>query len=142
MAINEFVSDVRTAARLGTPVVSVDSQKLDARRIKSLLESADLWLTTRAVSGFDEADFSFLPENERAALTEAVHVFRDAAAETPPDGPAPKPVRDRAAAALPNSYRCRRMAGWTMARCISWQRIPSPSRFRCECRSRSCWPMC
>ena len=100
MAINEFVSNVRTAARLGTPVVSVDSQKLDARRIKSLLESADLWLTTRAVSGFDEADFSFLPENERAALTEAVHVFRDAAAETPPDGPAPKPVRDRAAAAF------------------------------------------
>ena len=113
MAIQDFVSNVRTAARLGAPSATVDSPRLDAGRIESLLASADLWLTSRAVSGFDEADFSFLPKNEREALTDAVHTFSNAAAETPSDGSAPKPVRDRAASAfgrileiiLPDKYQ-------------------------------------
>jgi hypothetical protein len=90
MALQDFWSSVRTAARLLAPTATVDSPKLDAGRIEQTLRATDLWLTPRSVAGYHEADWNFLPEPQRQRLTRLVEEFRHVASEIDPTGPAPK----------------------------------------------------
>lgn len=88
MSLHEFWIGVRTGARLLAPRATVDSPKLDASAIERLLQGATLWLTPSVVAGFNEADFTFLPEVERTKLTRLVNAFRGVAAQVPPAAPA------------------------------------------------------
>jgi hypothetical protein len=78
------------------PRVVVDSPRLDARRIEDMLRTTDPWLTPEAVAGFDEKDFSFLPDDERGRLAGLVAAFRGVAETVSPTGPAPRDAVERA----------------------------------------------
>ncbi len=88
MALGDFWVNVRTGARRVAPRAVVDSPKLEASQIEKGLRVSDLWLTPKAVDGYSEADFSFLPENERRRLTQLVESFRQIAFMVPPAEPA------------------------------------------------------
>jgi hypothetical protein len=88
MSLREFWISVRTGARLLAPTSTVDSPKLDPSAIEGVLRRATIWLTPGVVAGFNEADFSFLPEDEQMKLKNLVHDFRRIAAQVPPTAPA------------------------------------------------------
>jgi hypothetical protein len=78
------------------PRVVVDSPRLDVSRIEDMLRSTDPWLTPEVVAGFDEKDFSFLPDDERGRLARLVADFRAVAETVRPTGPAPRDAVERA----------------------------------------------
>ena len=55
-----------------------------------------LWLTPRAVEGFNEADFPFLPKEERERLAKLVNEFSEVAAKVSPTDAAPREVVESA----------------------------------------------
>jgi len=96
MPLRDFWISVKTAARLISPRAAVDSPRLDTARIEEQLRSAALWLTPRAVEGYEDSDFDFLAKDERAKLTESVNTFRRIAATVPPNATAPQPAIEEA----------------------------------------------
>lgn len=87
-SIREFWISVRTAAKMMSPKVLVDSPKLDANEIARILDQADLWLCTSSVEGFEQADLDFLSDEERVKLCDCVEKFRMVADKVLPTGPA------------------------------------------------------
>ena len=85
MSLQEFWTSVRTGASFLLPSATVDSPKLDANHIESMLRGTHVWLTPKSVEGFDESDFDFLPDDERGRLAQCVSDFVDAARQVPPD---------------------------------------------------------
>ena len=61
--------------------------ELDAGSTSSTAGTAALWLTSRAVEGFDANDFNDLPEAERDELQNSVTAFRHLADTIPPQSP-------------------------------------------------------
>ncbi len=96
MALQDFWISVRTGVRLSSARAIVDSPHLDADAIERTLRGATFWLTRGAVAGFDEADFPFLPEPERAHLADLVAKFRAVASTVNPTAPAPREAVERA----------------------------------------------
>ena len=96
MALRDFWIHVRTAAGLFTPRGIVDSPRLDAEAIEGSLRGSTQWLTPHTVDGFDEEDFSFLPDTERARLARLVAEFREVASTVSPMAPAPDAAVERA----------------------------------------------
>jgi hypothetical protein len=89
MALADFLINFSTAARFLAPKVDTDSQLSEDRdRFQKTLERATIWLTPRAVDGFDPDDFSFLPPSQRAELIRNVERFRQVASQVPRDQPA------------------------------------------------------
>ena len=78
MALDTFWISVRSAARLPGTQPIADAPRLDAEAIESALRGATRWLSPAAVAGFDEKDFSFLPDDERDHLAKLVTEFRAA----------------------------------------------------------------
>jgi hypothetical protein len=96
MAVQEFWNNVRIGARLIAPQVVADSPQLDRGFIESTLRRATLWLTPRTVEGFNEADFPFLPQEERERLAKLVNEFSEVAPPVSPTDAAPREVVDLA----------------------------------------------
>lgn len=96
MALSDFWISVRTAAKLFAPQVIVDAPQLDAGEIERILRGTTLWLTPGAVAGFDEKDFSFLPEAEQTRLAKLVTEFRQEASNVSPTTPVPDDALERA----------------------------------------------
>jgi len=96
MALQEFWNNVRIGASLIAPQVTADAPRLDPASIESALRRATLWLTPRAVEGFNEADFPFLPQEERERLAKLVNEFSEVAAQVSPTDAAPREVVDLA----------------------------------------------
>jgi hypothetical protein len=92
MALRDFWIGVRTAAGLPTPEAVANSPRFDAELIERALRKGTLWLTPRAVAGFDEADFDFLDPEERARLAKLVADFRATAATVSPRAPVPEEI--------------------------------------------------
>ncbi len=88
MALRDFWISVRTAAGYLAPQVIADSPQLDASTIERTLRGTTLWLTPRAVDGFDPADLGFLPADDQKRLTDLVERFGDVAAKVNPKLPA------------------------------------------------------
>jgi hypothetical protein len=99
MSLRDFWINVRTGAGLIAPQVTVDTPKLDSSSIEGTLQRATLWLTPRAVAGFNEADFKFLPDHEHEKLTQLVESFRRIASTISPTASAPD---ETVAKALPH----------------------------------------
>jgi hypothetical protein len=95
MSLNEFWTNVCRGAGPIVPPVVADSPRFDRQSIESALRRATLWLTPRAVDGFDESDFPFLGDVERVRLSKLVSDFRDAAAKVSPTTPAAPDVAGR-----------------------------------------------
>lgn len=81
MSLRDFWTSVRAAARRFAPLTTVDAPKLDAGMIEEILRADTLWLSPRAVRGFQEADFHFLPQPEREQLARLVKTFLEVASE-------------------------------------------------------------
>lgn len=97
MSLFDFWISVRIGAQMvAPPRVVVDSPHLDAGRIEQMLRTTDPWLTPEVVAGFDERDFSFLPDDERGHLARLVADFRAVAETVSPTGPAPRDAVERA----------------------------------------------
>jgi hypothetical protein len=102
MSIDDFWMNVRTGARSMAPTVTADGPWIDATDVERLLLRDSSWLTRKTVRGFDEADFDFLPDEERTALAKAVEGFREIARQVPRDQP---PSDEQVQAALPEFRR-------------------------------------
>ena len=98
IALQEFWNNVRIGARLIAPQVVADAPRLDPASIESALRRATFWFTPRAVEGFNEADFLFLPKEERERLAKLVNEFSEVAAKVSLTDAAP---REAVESALP-----------------------------------------
>jgi len=96
MALCDFWISVRTAAKLFAPQAIVDAPRLDAGEIERILRETTFWLTPGAVAGFDEKDFSFLPDAEKTRLAKLVTEFRQVASAVSPRAPVPNDALERA----------------------------------------------
>lgn len=88
MPLEDFLTNVSISAGQLAPTVIADSPRLDTADIEDALRKTVLWLTPKAVVGFDPADFVFLPPSELKSLTESVERFRNIARQVPADRPA------------------------------------------------------
>jgi hypothetical protein len=96
MALHDFWSNVRTGARYFSPQAIVDAPRLDAEAIERMLRERTHWLTPRAVAGFDEKEFSFLPDGERVKLAKLVADFQTVASSISPTAPVADDAVERA----------------------------------------------
>ena len=93
LAKRDFLTNLRIARNLFVhPRVDADSAVpvIDTAAIADRLVSAALWLTPRAVAGFNAADFPELGPDRQAELLTAVQDFLAVATQVPPDKPATK----------------------------------------------------
>jgi len=96
MALRDFWISVRTASRVHVPQPIVDSPSIDEGTIERKLRATTLWVTPGAIAGFDEKDFSFLPESERTRLAKLLTDFRQVASAVSPGAPVPNDALERA----------------------------------------------
>jgi hypothetical protein len=98
MALQDFWMSVRRAAGpIVRPTHVVDLPRLDPNEIGRTLRGAStLWLTPRAVAGFDVKDFEFLSQAERRRLAKLVKDFRTLTSRGNPKEPATEDVVERA----------------------------------------------
>ena len=97
MVREEFIDNLWHASRLlPPPKVSSGQSRIHDSYFGPVLHSADLWLTPRAVEGFDRKDFADLPPKEQAKLTTKVAAFVDLAKQVEPDRSAPKSISTQA----------------------------------------------
>lgn len=99
MARENFFDSLRFASQLlAKPAVQFDSMsgfKIE-RRLEPNFNSADLWLTPKAVDGFDVGDFSDWTKGDREKLAKKVAAFLDVARQAPANKPATKSQSQRA----------------------------------------------
>lgn len=98
MAIKDFWNNIRAGASLTSSQAVVDSPRLNAERIESILRSATSWLTPKSVEGYDPDDFDFLADEERQRLTDNIKHFRATASKVPHIGP---PTNEQIREAMP-----------------------------------------
>jgi hypothetical protein len=96
MAFHDFWTNVRIGAKLYDPPFIAEAPRLDADAIEGMLRQSAHWFTPRSVAGFDEKEFSFLPESERAQLAKLVADFRAEASVVKPMAPTPAGAVERA----------------------------------------------
>src|SRR5438874_6482011 len=91
MAREEFIDSLRFASRLLSPPRASSSQSTQIdTHLGDHLNSADLWLTSRSVEGFDSADFLDWGKHEREELSKEVAAFLAIAKQVQPTKPATK----------------------------------------------------
>ena len=96
MALQDFWMNVRSAAGPIVRQADIDSPKLDPTEIERDLRGSTQLLTPRAVAGFDEKDFEFLPDTDRKRLAELVKDFRSLVPRLYSREPVPEDVVVRA----------------------------------------------
>jgi hypothetical protein len=97
MAREEFVDSLRLASRLLSPhTVSGERGPTGDPRIGLQLDVADLWLTPKAVEGFDPTDFADWPKADREELAKEIAAFKAIAVQVVPNKPATKPQSKQA----------------------------------------------
>jgi hypothetical protein len=101
MAKEEFFANVRNAAGFLKFSGETAGSNLDEGARNHRLEQAAEWLTPRSVEGYDPADFSDLPQEDRDALGQAVEDFLVIAREVPTTA---APTKDQVRAVL-RSFR-------------------------------------
>jgi hypothetical protein len=82
------------------PRVEADSPIIDTASISDALTRGALWLTPKAVEGFNAADFPELKVDRRAELQTAVQTFEAVASQVPADKPPTKEQYRNAGAAF------------------------------------------
>ena len=93
MAREQFIDSLRLAdGLLDPPAVKTDGSNgwRNDHRLSAALDSADLWLSRKAVEGFDPGDFEDWPQDVRQSLSREVTSFLEIAGEVPADKPATK----------------------------------------------------
>src|SRR6266404_2193362 len=89
MAKQEFLKYFRVARSLfAHQRVHGASPVIDTNATESFIDRADIWLTPKAVQGFDVSDFSELGRGRQNELQTAVRDFLIVAERVPPRQPA------------------------------------------------------
>ena len=88
MPYRDFWDNVRQGARLLRYRHLFDAPRFDRAAIEQALRGTADWATPRSVAGFDESDFAFLPDPDRAELARLVADFRQAVPKLGPVGKA------------------------------------------------------
>jgi hypothetical protein len=89
MSKKDFLDNFRLARNLFVHGrATSDSRRLDPEALRRAINRAAIWLTPKAVEGFNEADFSELGPVRQRALADAVDDFERVARQVPPDTPA------------------------------------------------------
>jgi hypothetical protein len=96
MAFHDFWNNVRIGAKLYAPEFIAEAPPLDTDAIEDMLRKTTHWVTPRSVAAFDENDFAFLPDSERAQLAKLVADFRQVTSTVSPMAPAPAGTVERA----------------------------------------------
>jgi len=101
LAKRDFLTNLKIARNLfGHPKVDADSAAIDTTAIAERLVGAALWLTPRAVEGFDASDFAELGPDRQVELLTAVQTFLEVARQVPPDKPPTKEQYGNASVAI------------------------------------------
>ena len=93
---DEFLTNLKIAARLLSPTVHADGIRLDPKYLENLLRRSTIWLTPRVVEGFDIKVFSELTHDARRTLESQVERFQAVAKRAPRRAPAPTELVDEA----------------------------------------------
>ena len=89
MSKRDFLDNVRRARNLLVHGrATTDSRKLDPAAFTRAITRAAIWLTPKAVEGFNAADFPELGPARQRALADAVGEFELIARQVPPNAPA------------------------------------------------------
>jgi hypothetical protein len=89
MSKRDFLDNIRRARNLFVHGrLTTDSRHLDSVALTRAITRAAIWLTPKAVDGFNEAEFMELGVARQRALREAVREFELIAQQVPPDAPA------------------------------------------------------
>jgi hypothetical protein len=91
MSKDDFIQNLRLATGSVAPRVHTDSPLLPADQVALRLARAALWLTPKAVEGYEPSDFGDLPEPEQKELQSAVERFRALADSVAPQSPPSDP---------------------------------------------------
>jgi hypothetical protein len=86
----DFLANVRSARNLFFHRVAPDSSIVDTQAVEERLMRAALWLTPRAVAGFDASDFPELGTDRQVELMNLVQSFQTIVNQVPADRPATK----------------------------------------------------
>ncbi|MBY0523783.1 MAG: hypothetical protein K2R98_10320 [Gemmataceae bacterium] len=96
MAIHEFWDNVWQGARLAAVGHVVDRPNPDIGKIEQSIRATQHWLSAKHVQGFNEKDFSFLPQAERRKLAELVKRYLNVASKIHPLASPPQEQVDQA----------------------------------------------
>lgn len=89
MSKRDFLDNLRRARNLFVHGrATSDSRHLDPAALTRAIIRAAIWLTPRAVEGFNDEDFVELGPARQRALDEAVREFESIARQVPPNAPA------------------------------------------------------
>ena len=84
MAVERFIDSLRLASRLLiSPKVNGEQGGQTDAYLASMLHAGDLWLTPKAIEGFDPADFTDWPKQDRVELAREVTAFLGIAEQVP-----------------------------------------------------------
>ena len=117
MAREEFLLNLRTAARSVNMTAQTDSPLLSGERLARVLNRCALWLTPGSVAGFDPDDFPELSAQKREELRTEVEGFRALAQDVPANASA---TEARARGALPHFKRIVELAAEAVI--AEWQK--------------------
>ena len=101
MSKRAFLDNVRRARNLFVHGrATSDGRNLDPAAVMRAITRAAIWLTPKAVEGFNETDFSELGPTRQPALADAVREFESIARQVPPNAPASDAQINQAGEAL------------------------------------------
>jgi Mlc titration factor MtfA (ptsG expression regulator) len=126
MAREEFLLNLRTAARFLSPSVQMNGIRLDPSYIERILSRTPIWLTPGAVEGFSVQDFPDLTPDQRTRLQEAVDLFLSVARTVPPNKPATDDQVSKAAHAFATILDLMRpyLEGFRVYHALKQQKFP------------------
>jgi hypothetical protein len=87
MARDDFLDNVRDAMTLTAPVLEANGDSARSVNSARLSRRATIWLTPKAVEGYDPNDFQTLDAERRKKLDTSVHAFEKMAQRVAPDVP-------------------------------------------------------
>lgn len=88
MARQEFLLNLKTAAGFLSPRVQANGVRLGSEYLERILRRSTIWLTPRALDGFDVADYPDLDPKTRDRLVRAIERFQAVARRIDPKEPA------------------------------------------------------
>ena len=88
MARSNFLRNLRTAAGFLSPIAQVNGIRLEENHVADVLRRATIWLTPKAVEGFDPEEFPELSADARERLSRDVGRFEEIARGVVGDPPA------------------------------------------------------
>ena len=99
-ATDQFIASVRAGLGMFAPPVQVSESEQSPSQTAAMqrgLRNSAMWLTEGALRGYDDADFSDIPEEAQTTIRSCVTRLRGFITQFSPDDAPPKAIYDAAA---------------------------------------------